>query len=146
VAGVGTGGTITGVGRCLKRCVPSVQIVMADPVGSGLAGWLATGTPGPDAPYQVEGIGSSRPPDILERAVIDRAIQVGDEESFAITRALWRDEGVLVGGSAGTAVAAALRLARENCCDGPVVALLPDSWDRYLSRDWARLEPGQPAS
>jgi cysteine synthase len=142
VAGVGTGGTITGVGRCLKRRVPGVQIVMADPVGSSLATWVETGVPGADAPYEVEGIGSSRPPEILDRTVIDRAIQVGDEESFATTRALWREEGLLVGGSAGTAVAAALRLAREGRAKGPVVALLPDSWDRYLSREWARVEPG----
>jgi cysteine synthase len=134
VAGVGTGGTITGVGRFLKRRVPSVRIVLADPLGSGLAAWVRTGQLGPDASYQVEGIGSSKPPDILDRGVIDEAETVGDDESFAMTRRLLRDEGLLVGGSAGTAVVAALRVAAR--VDGPVVALLPDSWDRYLSRPW----------
>lgn len=134
VAGVGTGGTITGVGRCLKRANPAVRIVLADPVGSGLGGWVETGVIGPDAKYEVEGIGSSKAPDILDRAVIDEVERVTDEESFATARRLVREEGLLVGGSAGTAVAAALRVARR--VDGPVVALLPDSWDRYLSRGW----------
>ena len=134
VAGVGTGGTITGVGRCLKRANPSVRIVLADPVGSGLGEWVKTGVIGPDAKYEVEGIGSSKAPDILDRTVIDDVEQVTDEESFAIARRLIREEGLLVGGSAGTAVAAALRVAHR--VDGPVVALLPDSWDRYLSREW----------
>lgn len=134
VAGVGTGGTITGVARCLKRANPAVRIVLADPIGSGLGAWVKSGVVGPDAKYEVEGIGSSKPPDILERNVIDDVEQVSDDESFAIARRLIREEGLLVGGSAGTAVAAALRVARR--VDGQVVALLPDSWDRYLSRKW----------
>lgn len=134
VAGVGTGGTITGVGRCLKRANPAVRVVLADPIGSGLGDWVKTGVVGPDAKYDVEGIGSSKPPDILDRTVIDDVEHVSDEESFATARRLIREEGLLVGGSAGTAVAAALRVARR--VDGPVVALLPDSWDRYLSRKW----------
>jgi cysteine synthase len=134
VAGVGTGGTITGVGRFLKRRMPSVRIVLADPAGSGLAAWAVTGEMGPDASYQVEGIGSSKAPDILDRTVIDAAETVTDDESFAMTRRLLREEGLLVGGSAGTAVAAALRVARH--AKAPVVVLLPDSWDRYLSKSW----------
>jgi cysteine synthase len=135
VAGVGTGGTITGVGRYLKRRLPSVRVVLADPHGSGLAGWVRDGQLGPDGPYQVEGIGSSAPAEILDRSVIDDAETVSDEESFAMTRRLLREEGLLVGGSAGTAVCAALRVAVSGV-RGPVVALLPDSWDRYLSRSW----------
>jgi cysteine synthase len=136
VAGVGTGGTITGVGRCLKRSDPAVRIVLADPVGSGLGAWVQTGIVGPDAKYEVEGIGGSKPPDILERSIIDDVEQVSDDESFAMTRRLLREEGLLVGGSAGTAVVAALRVARSGRVSGPVVALLPDSWDRYFSREW----------
>ena len=136
VAGVGTGGTITGVGRCLKRANPAVRIVMADPVGSGLGHWVKTGELGPDAPYKVEGIGSSKPPDILDRSVIDDVEAVSDDESFAMVRQLLRHEGLMVGGSAGTAVVAALRVAASGRVQGPVVALLPDSWDRYLSREW----------
>lgn len=136
VAGVGTGGTITGVGRCLKRANPNVRIVLADPVGSGLGEWVRSGVVGADSKYEVEGIGSSKPPDILDRTVIDDVEQVSDEESFATARRLVREEGLLVGGSAGTAVAAALRVARSGRVVDPVVALLPDSWDRYLSREW----------
>ena len=136
VAGVGTGGTITGVGRCLKRANAAVRIVLADPVGSGLGDWVKTGVVGPDGKYEVEGIGSSKPPDILDRSVIDDVEHVSDAESFAMTRRLLREEGLLVGGSAGTAVVAAVRMARSGRVSGPVVALLPDSWDRYLSREW----------
>jgi cysteine synthase len=136
VAGVGTGGTITGVGRFLKRSKPDVKIVLADPIGSGLGHWVKTGEVGPDAPYKVEGIGSSKPPEILDRSVIDQVEHVSDDESFAIVRRLLREEGLLVGGSAGTAVVAAVRVASLGQVNGPVVALLPDSWDRYLSREW----------
>ncbi|MFO0757762.1 MAG: cysteine synthase family protein [Byssovorax sp.] len=136
VAGAGTGGTITGVGRFLKSRSPKVRIVLADPVGSGLAGWVETGVIGPDAAYQVEGIGSSKPPGNLDRAVIDAAERVSDEESFAMVARLLREEGLLVGGSAGTAVVAALRIAARGEVDGPVVALLPDGWDRYRAKPW----------
>jgi cystathionine beta-synthase len=136
VAGVGTGGTITGVGRFLKRRLDAVRIVLADPLGSGLAEWARSGKIGPDAPYQIEGIGSSKPPEILDRSVIDDVETVSDEESFAMVRRLLREEGLLVGGSAGTAVAAALRVAASGRVTRAVVALLPDSWDRYLSKPW----------
>jgi cysteine synthase len=137
VAGAGTGGTITGVGRYLAAHQPSARVILADPVGSGLAGWISTGTPGPDAPYAVEGIGQSRPPSLLDRSVIHGAESVGDDESFAVARRLHREEGLFVGGSSGTAVAAALRVAsRLAPGDGAVVVLLPDGWDRYRSKPW----------
>lgn len=143
VAGAGTGGTITGVGRFLKQRLPSTRVVLADPIGSGLAQWVLDGVLGPDGAYKVEGIGSSQPPEILDRGVIDAAESVSDEESFAMTRRLWLEEGLYVGGSAGTAVVAALRIAAAGGML-PVVTVLPDSWDRYLSQPWAR--SGQPNS
>lgn len=136
VAGAGTGGTITGVGRYLKRKLGEVRVVLADPRGSGLARWVETGVVGPDAAYQVEGIGSSKPPSILDRSVIDAAEVVDDAESFDMARRLAREEGLFVGGSAGTAVVAALRVAASGTVKGPVVTLLPDGWDRYRSKPW----------
>ena len=138
VAGAGTGGTISGVGRYLKAQLPRVQIVLADPVGSGLADWVETGKLGPDGSYAVEGIGGSEVPDNLHRAVIDRAERVSDEQSFATALRLIREEGLLVGGSAGTNVAAALRIAARGDVDGPVVTVLPDAWDRYRTKPWMR--------
>ncbi len=138
VAGSGTGGTITGVGRFLRIACPSARVVLADPMGSVLASWVATGVLGVDGKYEVEGIGSSAVSAILDRSVIDHAEAISDAESFAMTRRLWREEGLYVGGSAGTAVVAAIRIAARNDVDGPVVVLLPDSFDRYLSKPWAR--------
>jgi cysteine synthase len=138
VAGAGTGGTISGVGRALKRARPETLVVLADPAGSGLAAWVETGVVGPDGPYAVEGIGSSAPPANLQREVIDAAETVSDEESFETTRRLIVEEGLLVGGSSGTNVAAALRVAMRSEIEGPVVTVLPDSWDRYFATDWMR--------
>jgi cysteine synthase len=152
VAGAGTGGTITGVGRFLRRHAPRARVVLADPVGSALAHWVRTGELGPDGSYAVEGIGSAKPPRVLDRSVIDEAEEIADEESFTTTARLWKEEGLYVGGSAGTAVAAALRVASRadgtgrrlglrpdepDYAPGPVVVLLPDAWDRYRSKPWA---------
>ena len=136
VAGSGTGGTITGVGRRLKATLPHVRVILADPVGSALADWVETGRLGPDGAYAVEGIGSSEPPENLHRDVLDGAERVSDDESFAMVRRLVREEGLLVGGSAGTNVVAAVRVAARGGLDGPVVTVLPDSWDRYRAKPW----------
>ena len=136
VAGAGTGGTITGVGRALKRHDPSIRIVLADPAGSGLASWIETGVMGPDGAYAVEGIGSSQPPTNLDRSVLDAAVTITDDESFETTRRLVQDEGLLVGGSSGTNVAAALCVAAWPGLLGPVVTVLPDRLDRYMSKPW----------
>jgi cysteine synthase len=138
VAGAGTGGTISGVGRRLKAAIPGVRIVLADPVGSGLADWVESGRLGPDGAYEIEGIGGSDVPDNLHREAIDAAERVGDDESFAMVRRLVREEGLLVGGSAGTNVVAALRVAARGGLDGPVVTVLPDGWDRYRAKPWMR--------
>jgi cystathionine beta-synthase len=138
VCGVGTGGTITGVGRFLKAHCPNVRIVLADPVGSRLAHRIDPAQPDHDAAYQVEGIGGSVVPAACDLSVVDTAERVTDDESFAVARRLIREEGLLVGGSSGTAVAAALRGAARGGLDGPVVAVLADSWDRYLTQPWLR--------
>lgn len=123
-----------GVGRTLKAARPDVRIVLADPVGSGLADWVETGIIGADGAYAVEGIGGSEAPVNLHRHVIDAAERVSDEESFAMVRRLVREEGMLVGGSSGTNVVAALRTALR--ASGPVVTVLTDGWDRYRSKPW----------
>lgn len=138
VAGAGTGGTISGVGRALKRAWPDCRVVLADPVGSRLACWVETGELGEDGKYAVEGIGSSKPPTNLHQEVLDAAERVSDEDSFETARRLVAEEGLLVGGSAGTNVAAALRVADDETLGGPVVTVLPDSWDRYFACEWMK--------
>jgi cystathionine beta-synthase len=127
VAGVGTGGTISGVGRYLKERNPDVRVIGADPEGSVLSG----DTP---RPWKVEGIGEDFVPKTLNGQVVDEWIRIGDAESFYTARALARREGLLVGGSAGTAVAAALHYARRLTANDVVVALCPDTGRNYLSK------------
>lgn len=136
VSGAGTGGTITGVGRRLKAVDPRTRVVLADPVGSGLAHWVETGEMGPDGAYEVEGIGASNVPGNLDRAVIDAAERVTDVESFAMVRRLVREEGLFVGGSSGTNLVAALRVAARGDLPGPVITVMCDSWDRYRAKPW----------
>jgi cysteine synthase len=136
VAGVGTGGTITGVGRVLARERPSARVVLADPIGSALADWIETGVPGADGSYLVEGIGGSEPPPLLDRSVVHAAERVSDDESFETARRLAQEEGLFVGGSAGTNVAAAIRVAMRADVQGPVVTILPDGLDRYRAQPW----------
>jgi len=136
VAGVGTGGTVTGVGKYFREQQPDCRIILADPLGSSLADWVNLGTYGEDGKYAVEGIGSSRATEIMDRSVIDQAITITDEESFQTAITLQKKEGLLVGGSSGTAVAAAVKLAAEGKIENPIVALLADSWDRYVSQPW----------
>jgi len=128
VAGVGTGGTISGTGRYLKDVSGGrVQVIGADPEGSVYSG-------GTGRPYLVEGVGEDFWPDAYDRTVTDEIIAVSDAESFAVTRRLAREEGLLVGGSCGMAVAAALRLASRLTADDVVVVILPDGGRGYLSK------------
>jgi cystathionine beta-synthase len=127
VAGIGTGGTITGVGRYLKSQKPSVQIVGADPEGSVYSG-------GSGRPYLVEGIGEDFWPSTYDPSVVDSVVMVSDRDSFLTARRVTREEGILVGGSTGTAVWAALQLARPLGSDDVVVVLFPDSGRGYLSK------------
>src|SRR5918996_1665034 len=127
VSGVGTGGTITGTGRYLKERNPEIVVVGADPQGS-----LYTGSE--PRPYLVEGIGEDFWPETLDRGVVDRWVTVSDRDSFGCARRVTREEGLLVGGSSGTAVHAALAVARELGPDHVVVVILPDSGRSYLSK------------
>ena len=127
VAGVGTGGTVSGVARYLKEQNPDIRIVAADPEGSVLSG----GTP---KPWKVEGIGEDFVPKTFNSQLVDEWIRVGDAESFHTARALARQEGMLLGGSTGTNVAAALRYARRLGPDQVVVALGCDTGRNYLSK------------
>jgi len=133
VAGAGTGGTLTGVARYLKGQSREVKIVAADPEGSVYSG-------GSGRPYLVEGVGEDFWPPTYEPELVDRVIAISDRESFLTARRISSEEGILIGGSGGTAVAAALRLAPELGPDDLVVVLIPDSGRGYLSRvfndDW----------
>ncbi len=127
VAGVGTGGTITGIGRYLKERNPAVTVVGADPEGSVFSG-------DEPRPYLVEGIGEDFWPSTFDPTVVDRYVKVSDRDSFITARAVTRQEGILVGGSGGTAVFAALTVARELPEDKLVVVVLPDTGRNYLSK------------
>lgn len=128
VAGVGTGGTITGVGRYLRSRKPGVRIVAVEPAGSPV---LSGGVAGP---HRIQGIGAGFVPDALDTSVYDEILTVTDEDAFAAGRLLGRAEGVLVGISSGAALHAAVQVAlRSEYAGKTVVVLLPDTGDRYLS-------------
>ena len=128
VAGVGTGGTVTGAGRYLKEQKPSLQVVAVEPADSPV---LSAGHGGP---HKIQGIGAGFVPAVLDTAVYDEVFPVTTEEAFAAGRAIGRKEGVLVGISSGAALHAALTLAkREENAGKTIVVLLPDTGDRYLS-------------
>lgn len=135
VCGVGTGGTITGAGKRLKEAIPTIRIVGADPEGSILGGGNEV------KPYLVEGIGYDFFPDVLHRDVVDEWIKTRDKESFELALRLIRDEGMLVGGSSGSALFAALELAKREP-GKRIVFILGDSvrnyLSKFLSKNWMR--------
>jgi cystathionine beta-synthase len=127
VAGAGTGGTITGVGRYLKEQNPSIKIIAADPEGSVFSG-------GAGRPYLTEGVGEDFWPANYDPSIIDEVIAISDADAFAMARLVTQREGILIGGSGGTAVAAALKVAAREGPDSVVVVLIPDSGRGYLSK------------
>ena len=134
VVGIGTGGTVTGAGRFLKEQDPTIQIVGADPEGSIYTGDVH--------PYKTEGIGEDFYPGTFDRTLVDRWFRVSDQDTFLTARRITREEGILAGVSAGTAMFAALELAKELDTSALVVVLLPDSGKSYLSKlyndEWMR--------
>lgn len=145
VAGAGTGGTITGVGRYLKEQNPDIKVIAGDPAGSILADyWRTNGAHVSEgAPYKVEGIGQDKIPGTLDMSVIDDFQTVSDKDSFAMARRLTREEGLFVGGSSGLIAHVALRVAREiDNPDAFIVTVLCDTGERYLSKiyndEWMR--------
>ena len=134
VTGIGTGGTVTGAGRFLKERNPEVKIVGADPEGSIYTGAIH--------PYKTEGIGEDFYPGTFDRTLVDRWVRVSDRDSFLTARRLVREEAILAGGSAGTALFAALEVAKDLDDSALVVVLLPDSGRSYLSKvfndEWMR--------
>lgn len=129
VAGVGTGGTITGVGSVLKARRPGVLVVAVEPAASPV---LSGGQPGP---HKIQGIGAGFVPEVLDRSLLDRIITVTNEDAFHTAAALAQREGLLMGVSSGAAVFAALQVARELGAGRRVVTLLPDTGERYLSME-----------
>jgi cystathionine beta-synthase len=149
VAGMGTGGTISGTGRYLKEQNPNVRVIGVDPEGSILKDYFETKRIVEARPYKVEGIGEDMIPSTMHFQYIDEVVRVVDKECFAAARALAREEGLLGGGSCGAALAGALKTLKHTRPDDVAVVLLPDTGERYLSKfyndEWMRdngfLEP-----
>jgi len=143
VCGIGTGGTISGVGKYLKEQNPNIKVIGIDPKGSVLREYFYTKKFSPVfKTYKVEGIGQDYVPGVLQFQFVDEVIEVTDKESFITARRLTREEGIFVGGSAGTAMAGALKYVEKLNENDVVVVLLPDTGERYLSKiyndDWMR--------
>ncbi|HXF58425.1 MAG TPA: cystathionine beta-synthase [Candidatus Saccharimonadales bacterium] len=142
VAALGTGGTISGTSRYLKQQNPKIKVVGADPIGSILKDYFYTKKMVPAKTYKVEGIGEDFLPGTMDFSMIDEVISVNDAQSLNLARRLAREEGILAGGSAGTALFAALQVARAAKPGQVVVVIIPDTGERYLSKvhsdEWMR--------
>ncbi|MGH6978604.1 MAG: pyridoxal-phosphate dependent enzyme, partial [Brevundimonas sp.] len=134
VAGIGSGGTITGTARFLKSVGSKAEIILADPVGSTLAGIVNDGVPGPDGSYTVEGIGQNFVPDTADMSLIDKAYSITDAEAIGTARELLLKEGILAGSSSGTLLATALRWCREQTEAKTCVTFVCDTGAKYLSK------------
>ncbi|EQB64119.1 MAG: hypothetical protein RBG1_1C00001G1698 [candidate division Zixibacteria bacterium RBG-1] len=134
VAGIGTGGTLSGAAKYLKEKNPKVKIIAVDPIGSVFYQYFKTGKLPQPHVYKVEGIGEDMLTGAMDFSVVDEIYQVSDQQSFLMTRKLTRQEGLFVGGSSGSAAYAALELAKKVGKDKIIVVILPDSGSRYLSK------------
>ena len=134
VAGVGTGGTITGLARFFERVSPQTEMVLADPAGSVLFEYLRTGKIGQAGSWLVEGIGEDFIPPVCDLSRVRKAYSIPDREAFTVCRDLLRREGIMAGTSSGTLIAAALRYCREQKQAKRVVSFVPDSGNKYLSK------------
>lgn len=134
VCGVGSGGTMTGLSRYFARVNPKVELVLADPQGSGLAEYIVTGHIGKSGPSVVEGIGSSAVPPVADLSRVRQSYTIADVESLHVARELLQKAGILAGSSSGTIVAAALRYCREQTTAQRVVSFICDSGNKYLSK------------
>ena len=134
VCGVGSGGTITGLGRFFARVAPQTEIVLADPAGSVLADYIKTGRIGEAGSWVVEGIGEDFVPPIADLTRVRHAYTISDAESLSTVRALLKQEGILAGSSSGTLLAGALRYCRQQTQPKRVVTLVCDSGSKYLSK------------
>ncbi len=130
IAGVGTGGTITGVSQALKPRKPELQVIAVEPDDSPV---LSGGSPGP---HKIQGIGAGFVPDVLDRSLVDDVVRVTNDESFEMARRLAKEEGILCGISSGAAIAAAVKVAKRDSSGGKrIVAILPSTGERYISTD-----------
>ncbi|MCZ6787337.1 MAG: pyridoxal-phosphate dependent enzyme [Planctomycetota bacterium] len=136
IVSMGTGGVLTGAGKYLKEKIPGLKIVGADPVGSIYTSLVETGKPGPTDVYKVEGIGHDYVPGACDPSVLDECHTVSDRQSFQMARRLARDEGIFAGGSSGTNIVVALKVAATMPKDAVVLALICDTGERYLSKQW----------
>jgi cystathionine beta-synthase len=155
VAGIGTGGTLSGIGRYIKSKNPAIKIVAVDPIGSIFYDQIVNDRLIEPGRYYVEGLGSDTPCGALDPAVIDEIVQIDDQESFDWARRLMRTEGMIAGGSSGSALAGLWKWASRQSTAQRIVTLLPDSGMRYVSKffndDWLRqkgfsFEPGGPSA
>jgi cystathionine beta-synthase len=134
VAGIGTGGTITGTSRFLKKMNPKIKVIAADPVGSSIKTFKETGRLVEALPYLIEGVGQERIPGNLDLNVIDEIMNITDKDAFMTARALAREEGIFCGGSSGMNIAAALKIGALLPKEAVVVAIICDTGERYLTK------------